>query len=231
MRNDKHLAAKLRRAGKSYNYISKELLVPKSTLSYWFSHTPWSKKIKVGLEEKARWIAKKRLLRIIETRNEMWREWREGHRIRAIKEFPKLKNDPLFLAGVMLYWSEGDNGIRGGNARLTNTDPRMVKTFINFGLKVCKIPKEKIKIGLILYPDIKEKRCKTLWSKYLDIPENQFHKTQFIKGYHPTKRLANGICMVRIGGVEVKEKIKTWINLFSNNFCGSSSMAERLLAK
>ena len=38
-------AAALRKSGKTYSEISKELSVAKSTLSYWFQKTHWSKKI------------------------------------------------------------------------------------------------------------------------------------------------------------------------------------------
>ena len=49
MRDDKHIAIKLRKQEKSYSKISKELSVPKSTLSAWFSDINWSKSIKSNL--------------------------------------------------------------------------------------------------------------------------------------------------------------------------------------
>jgi len=115
----------------------------------------------------------------------------------------------------MLYWAEGDNGKTGSNVRLTNIDPRMIKVFINFSTSICKVVRENIRIGLILYPDLDDKVCKNFWHKYTGIPFNQFHKTQVIKGNHPTKRLEYGICMVRVGGGGLKEKIRTWIDLYS----------------
>ncbi|MFA5360480.1 MAG: hypothetical protein WC320_00675 [Candidatus Paceibacterota bacterium] len=45
MRKDKDLAIELRKKGKSYNQISKEIEISKGTLSYWFSNTKWSKAI------------------------------------------------------------------------------------------------------------------------------------------------------------------------------------------
>jgi len=131
------------------------------------------------------------------------------------QEFPELKNKPLFIAGLMLYWAEGDNGKAGSNVRLTNIDPRMIKVFINFALSLCKVPKENIRIGLLIYPDLNENICKNFWSKYTSVPVNQFHKIQVIKGRHPTKRLEYGICIVRVGGGGLKEKIRTWIDLYS----------------
>lgn len=135
----------------------------------------------------------------------------------AAKEFPKLKNNALFLSGIMLYWAEGDNNLKNGNVRLTNTDPRMIRIFVKFAIKICKIFKKDIRIALILYPDLNERGCMDFWSKYLRIPIAQFYKTQYIKGKHPTKRLQRGICMVRIGATGLKEKVLVWIDLFAKS--------------
>ena len=51
MRNDKHLALKLRKLGKSYNKISNELDIPKSTLCSWFSKIDWSQSVKEELNK------------------------------------------------------------------------------------------------------------------------------------------------------------------------------------
>lgn len=214
MRNDKHLAIELRRKGKSYNYISKELNIPKGTLSEWFKDIGWSQHIKETLTNRVYWLARKRLAQINKRRKKQWEQWRKEHRIEAIKEFPLLAWKDLFVAGLMLYWAEGDNNLKNG-VRLTNTDPRMIKLFIRFAQEICHISRDALRIGLILYPDLSEEQCRDFWSTYLGVPLIQFHKTQYIQGYHPTKRLEKGICMVIIGGVGLKEKIHTWIDLYT----------------
>jgi|SRR3989344_556141 len=214
-RNDKHLALQLRKSGKSYNFISQKLTVPKSTLSDWFNSLAWSKTLRDQLNIRANILARKRMRLMAKANKKRWLDWREFHRMEAVKEFPKLKNDTLFVAGLMLYWAEGDNSLSSGNVRLTNTDPRMIRLFIRFSEIFCKVQRNNIRIALILYPDLDDKICQKFWSEYLKIPLIQFYKTQFIQGKHPTKRLEKGICMVKIGGVGLKEKIITWINLFS----------------
>lgn len=214
-RNDKHLALKLRRLGKGYNFIYKELGIPKSTLSDWFRALAWSKVVKLRLTKRANFMARKRMRIMAKANKERWLKWRKQHQLEAIKEFPKLKRDPLFISGIMLYWAEGDNNLKNANVRLTNTDPRMIRLFIKFAESVCNVPRKNIRLALILYPDIKEAECKNYWSDFTKIPLDQFYKTQFIYGKHPTKRLTNGICMVKIGGAGLKEKISAWIDLYS----------------
>ncbi|RLG12026.1 hypothetical protein DRN69_07125 [Candidatus Pacearchaeota archaeon] len=214
MRNDRHFAIKLRKQGKSYNKISGELKIPKSTLSDWLSDIKWSEDIKKELTRKANYIARKRLRLINKARKKMWEEWRKEARQQAVKEFPRLKKNFLFLAGLMLYWGEGDSKMENSVVRLSNTDPMMIKIFSYFLQKICLVTIEKIRLQMILYPDLNEGVCKKFWSEAAVIPESQFYKTQFIQGKHPTRRLTYGICIIRTGGRQLKEKIYTWIKLY-----------------
>jgi len=215
MRNDRHLAITLRKKGKSYKEISKILDIPKSTMHYWFKDLVWSEKIRNELTEKAVKLSRKRIRKVIKANKEKWLRWRKDFRDEAKREFPKLKTNPLFIAGLMLYWGEGDSNLKNAT-RLTNTDPRMVSLFCKFLVKICNISKDNIRVHLILYPDLSEEKCKIIWSKKINIPKNQFDKTQFIYGKHPTKRLEIGICSIRAPkSCGLKEKIFTWIDLFS----------------
>lgn len=218
MRNDKHLAIKLRQEGKSYNEISRKLEIPKTTLSSWLSNLDWSKKIKIELAIKANNIAKKRLRLINKKRRVMWEAWREQARQEARNDYLKLSQNPLFIAGIMLYWGEGDSKIENSIVRLSNTNPDMIRLYVLFLQTICSVPKEKIKLALILYPDLNDEKCREFWSKCADINDNQFVKTQYIKGKHPTKRLSYGICMIYLPSRQLKEKIFVWIDLFQRQF-------------
>ncbi len=204
----------LRQRGRSYNFISKNLGVPKSTLSDWFSNISWSQRIKNELARKANYVARKRLRLINKERRAMWERWREKARQSARKDFNTLRRNSLFVAGIMLYWGEGDSNIQNGSVRLVNTDPEMIRIFSLFLQKICKVPKEKIKIQLTLYPDLMDDRCRIFWSRAINVPIDQFIKTQYIKGRHPTKRLKYGICLMYVSSRELKEKIFVWLKLY-----------------
>ena len=144
----------------------------------------------------------------------MWERWREKARQSARKDFNTLRRNSLFVAGIMLYWGEGDSNIQNGSVRLVNTDPEMIRIFSLFLQKICKVPKEKIKIQLTLYPDLMDDRCRIFWSRAINVPIDQFIKTQYIKGRHPTKRLKYGICLMYVSSRELKEKIFVWLKLY-----------------
>ncbi len=214
MRSDKNIAVNLRKNGASYTSISRKLGIPKSTLSGWFAKTDWSRKISNTLIQKSIQQNRKRMILMNQVRLKKWEDWREAAREEARNNFIYLKRDPLFLPALMLYWAEGDSKIENGAVRLTNTDPKMIRIFSQFLQTTCSIPKEKLRLYIILYPDLDEKKCKTFWSKISGIPKNQFIKTQYIKGKHPTKRLSYGIGMIHVGSRQLKEKIYVWLNLY-----------------
>ena len=208
-RNDYRLAIKLRKKGKSYNFINHSLGIPKSTLVYWLRDEKWSQIIKEGLTKKVHQLARKQLQAMAKVNKKKWAIWREGFRNQATKEFNLLKGDSLFWSGIMLYWGEGDSKINNP-VRMSNVTPEIICLFVKFLRKICKIPIEKLRLALILYPDLNETRCKGFWVHKTKIPRINFYKTQFIYGKHPTKKTKNGICMVIVNNRGLKEKIVVW---------------------
>lgn len=214
MRKDKKLAIRLRRDGKSYSQIRNALGVPKSTLATWFKDDRLSEKIKKILTEQARKNSSRRIKKLAQANKVKWEKWREEAREEARKEFAELAQNQLFIAGIMLYWAEGDGKLKNP-FRFTNTDPRMVKLYIHFITRILGVPRKKIRPTIILYPDLSENECLKFWSGVMRIPASQFYKTQFIKGKHPTQRLSRGICMIMCGNRQLKEKVVVWIDLTS----------------
>src|SRR3989338_868791 len=109
MRNDKHLAITLRKRGYSYKAIEKKLCIRRSTLAAWFAHLPWSKAMQKQLVERMRPFWKKNMQKLGRENADMWRDRRAKAREGAEKSFRRFANDPLFVAGLMLYWGEGDS--------------------------------------------------------------------------------------------------------------------------
>lgn len=216
MRKDKKHAIALRRAGKSYNEISSLLHIPKSTLSDWLKNDAQSKHIKTILSQPTSPAVKKRIKDFAEFNRTRWKNFREKARKEARLEFPALIKNPLFIAGIVMYWAEGDRRIENP-VRLTNADPRMILLYIKFATEIIHIPFSQLRIGLIIYPDIDPLICQKYWSKITHIPQSQFYKTQIINGKHPTRKLSHGICMITLGSRRLKEKFLIWIDLLSNN--------------
>src|SRR3989338_4248236 len=149
MRKDRSKAEQLRRSGKSYKIISKKLGIPIATLSDWFRNIPWSIEIKNKLAEESSFSSPEKLKSLIASNKERWFQWHKKYENEAIEEFTNLKNKPLFISGLMLYWGEGTK--RGHAMRLSNSEPEMIKIFRLF-LILIGVPKERIFVSLLLCP-------------------------------------------------------------------------------
>ena len=65
-------------------------------------------------------------------------------RLEAQSELSALKYNPLFIAGMMLYWGEGNAATKNGVV-FSNSDPDMIKFYVLFLTRACGIPLAKIK--------------------------------------------------------------------------------------
>lgn len=108
MRSDREQAFALRKRGWSYNLIHKKLGVPRSTLSNWLSEISWSKTIRKDLTRKAFLKVYPQLQAMNRARMLKWEKWREEARQEAEKDFVAFSQDRLFIAGIIIYWGEGD---------------------------------------------------------------------------------------------------------------------------
>ena len=111
----------------------------------------------------------------------------------------------------MLYWGEGDKVTRQ-STRLINTDPEMIRLFVLFLRKVCRIPKEKIRAQAIIYPDLNPEGCIVHWSKAAGISRDSFTKCSVIVGRHKTKKLSYGTCTISVSSTYFKVKILEWLS-------------------
>ncbi len=81
----------------------------------------------------------------------------------------------LFGLGLGLYWGEGTKSNRS-SVRLGNTDPKLVKKFIEFLVRIYGIDKRKLKFGLQIFSDISPSVALRFWSKELNVSRASFQK-------------------------------------------------------
>ena len=109
---------------------------------------------------------------------------------RTISEAIYLKNNPkgdpfkikypnnFYLAelkgtGLGLYWSEG-NKKNKNSIKLANTDPMLVKKFVEFLIKILGVNKRNLKFSLQVFSDVNPYVAENYWIKYLKIKSSQF---------------------------------------------------------
>ena len=209
MRTDKELAFSLRKQGKSYKEIHRELGMSVSTLSNWFHNVDFSEEIKRSVIAKAQLKSTAHMQVLNRVRGDLLRAHYAQGEIESLQELKDNISNPLFISGVTAYWGEGDKLTRN-QVRLANTDPQMIKLFINFLIIFCYIPKDKLRLALHIYEDLDDGECRTYWSEVTGL--NHFHKTMVLPSRHKTRRLPYGTCTVITTNTYLKRKLLLWID-------------------
>ncbi|MGB4076088.1 MAG: hypothetical protein WBK28_00070 [Minisyncoccia bacterium] len=210
MRKDRNEAIEMRKDGKSYRQIRDKLRIPLSTISEWFSGEEWSLKIRQKLTAAAEIESTIRIVELDRVRGEHLKQAYEEARKEARQELETLRYNPLFIAGIMLYWGEGDK-LTNGQTRLSNSDPELIRLYVEFLRKACRIPESKIKGSLLIYPDIDRESNLRFWSFASGIPISRFSKSVLINGKHETRRLRYGVCSILVLSTYFKVKMLEWL--------------------
>lgn len=217
MNPNKQKATELRLNGMSYKQINRELGIPVGTLASWFKNESWSQQIRDRLSRDVSLSNPKALELMVRANRERWKLKHEEYRNAAILEFETYKNIPLFLAGIMLYWGEGEKQQKYSAVRLTNSEPEMVRIFYLFLTKLLKISPDKVGAWLLLYPGLIDPIQKSFWSKATGVPADSFKKSIYIKGRHPSRRLSYGVCTVFVNSRALKERMLKWLELYQDH--------------
>lgn len=212
MRHDKPQAFELRKQGKTYRDIEKLLGVSRSTLCDWFKNEEWSTHIKKSNTEKHIKLSTERLEKLHEGRRIMLEKKYRKVEEDAIREFELYKNNPLFMAGLMVYAGEGDKSSRN-LTRMSNSEFYLHLVFIRFSEKFLNIGRDKIKVWLLLYPDHNIEECITIWSEKLGISKLNFNKSQVILGKEKLRKLQYGVGNSIISSTSLKKKVMKWLEL------------------
>lgn len=209
-------ALAFRKRGFTYSEIAKICDVSVSTLSNWLAHEPFSKKVAEGNAEKATAQNTKRLALINKARNtERKGQYAEVVRLAEI-EYKNYRTSPLFIAGLMLYVSEGDNQ-NDRLIRMANSRTDLHRIFIRFLTTYLGVPKSSIRFWLLLYPDLDEVTCMKHWCKKTGLSVGQFYKNQVIEGRSTKRTLHFGVGNTIVSNILLKKKLQRWSELLGKD--------------
>ncbi|OGJ00888.1 hypothetical protein A3G53_02640 [Candidatus Nomurabacteria bacterium RIFCSPLOWO2_12_FULL_44_11] len=217
MRHDKEKALELRKQGKTYNEIKTMLGMSLSTLSLWFKNEKWSEGIKKLNQEMHAKVSIVHLKKLHDARRLMLDKKYKQVEEDAIKEFELYKNDPLFMAGLLVYAGEGDKSSRN-LTRIANSEFYLHLVFIRFSERFLHIRRDKIKVWLLLYPDHNIEESIEIWSQKLRLSKLNFNKSQVILGRSKLRKLQYGVANSIISSTSLKKKMIKWLELCKLHF-------------
>lgn len=126
-----------------------------------------------------------------------------------------LNNRELFLIGVALYIGEGAKG--ESSLVFTNSDPGVVKVWVEFLEAVCHVPRSKLKARISYYEDLNYPNLLAFWSETLKIPSGNFirpaeKKGRVSKGIYEGRRSLYGTVQVSFHDSRLMSLMKRWMN-------------------
>ena len=111
--------------------------------------------------------------------------------------------------GLGLYWGEGTKASKNA-VRLGNSDPALLRKFIDFLTIMCGVDKNDMKFELQIFEDVDKAKTETLWIRALDINRKQLYKTRVTsargKGTYKKKN-KNGVMSVYYGNTKLRNRL------------------------
>jgi hypothetical protein len=207
------LGRDLRRLGLSYGEIRQHIDVIKSTLATWCRDIVLTDKQKAAIRVRTG----SRAGIPVDTN---WRRRLEIEEIRqkAGCQVRDLVQAPLWIAGVILYWGEGNK--TGASLGLSNADPRALRLFIEWS-RVYHDPAAEFTLKLNLHAGNDEPAARRWWIASLGLTDPTVHRT-FIKPDgtgHRKNHLPNGGCLIRMRrSADAFHRTLAWIDALSEHF-------------
>lgn len=213
---EKGHAIKLRKRGKTYGEIAKQIKVAKSTLSLWLREVEVPAEFITRLRQKKLdavrlgWAARRKE-RIDRT-----------HRITisARKEVKRLMRNPLWLVGVTLYWAEGHKEKLwrpGALVTFTNMDENTIALFMGWCCKFLSVDRDGFICSLYIHDSHKARATEVQkwWGRQLSInPKNitVYYKKHTLKHVRHNDAVDyHGVFRVRVRkSVDMNRRIASW---------------------
>jgi hypothetical protein len=173
MRTSTHAGSKtsallLRKKGYSYNYITEQTGIPKSTLSGWLqgiAYLPnkYTSRI-IGNARAASALAKSRIRMndLAEARKE------------AIEIISSVTQRDLLMLGIGIYIGEGTKSYE--QVRIINSDSRIIGLAVRWFTEILSVPKDNLRIRLHLYPDSDVEKSIRFWESQTGVCRKNFQK-------------------------------------------------------
>ncbi len=217
-------AIALRKSGLSYREILEQIPVAKSSLSLWLKSVKLAESQKQRLTDKKLASARRGARKMKDIRIALTKEIKD----KARKEVGKLTERELWLIGVALYWAEGSKEKEhspGSHVAFSNSDPYMIKFFLEWLVKVVKVPEEKIYFAIYIHESHKNRleEVKNYWIQHTQFSKESMKYIYFKKNKLNTKRRNVGAIyfgLLRVMVIEsstLNRKIQGW----TEGICGN----------
>ena len=208
-------AIAMRKNGLSYSEILSEVKVAKSTLSLWLRSVSLTKRQVQRLTDKKRAAQERGWRKVHEQRVEKTKLIKE----KAWKEVGNFIVDPLWVAGLALYWAEGSkekDWTKDAKMTFSNMDLNAHQLFIKWVKKYLQVENGSLKYELYIHEKANIESAKKFWMDGFKISHRQLRV--YFKKHNPrAKRKNNGdkyrgtARVVIARSTDLNRKIAGWV--------------------
>jgi hypothetical protein len=119
------------------------------------------------------------------------------------------------VIGLILWWTEGTRSRRDKRwkravsypVEITNTDPRIIRLFLEFLRKDIGVIEKKLKVQIQIHEGDNQKKLENFWSRIAKIPKSRFNKT-IIRPQGKKIGKSIGTCKIRYTDKKTYLKLK-----------------------
>jgi len=206
------LAEQLRlKEGLSYNEISEQIGVSKSTLSNWLKYALLSPEQEKRIQQRIESNQSVFVGHARQINQERFRQARADAFQKGVNIVLKLPDDDAIheLALAMLYLGEGDK--TGNRVQIASTDPMILQYFLRGMEKLYKVDRKlvSLRLNLIELARPLEAQMVEWWAVHLSCSITQFSKTQFDPRSKRTEITGNyhGVCSITYNDTYLYERL------------------------
>ncbi len=146
-----------------------------------------------------------------------------------IKKNLTLEEVELLGLGLGLYRGEGSK--KGTHdVRLSNSDPKLIKKFLDFLIKICQINTDKLKFWLQIFDDTNPKKALKFWCQELNVKPEKFYRTTINPSRGPgtyKEKCRFGVLTVRFGNTKLRKELLSMLK----NYAREAQVVERSFGK
>ena len=221
-------AIKLRLKGMSYNEISYELKVAKSTLHVWLSRLQLPDSAQKRIQLRVRAGALRGLIKRNKMQTHLASARAHSNRMKGRKMIASLSQKDLLILGAALYWGEGYKKAISYRGRrrtyhpvsLSNSDPKLVQIFLRFLRECFSIKDQDIQIGLRIYEHMNTEEAMRFWQRETKLPSSNFLKVYYGVSISSERRrgfnrLPHGTVQIRVNSTPLFYQIMGLIDSIS----------------
>ena len=129
----------------------------------------------------------------------------------------KLNKNEILLKGLGLglYLGEG-NKASDHSVRLGNSDPKLIRLFRKFLIKICGIKEEKLRYSLLLFNDANKSNAIDFWNRELDLIPNRIKSIFSLKSRGKgtyKKKSMTGVLIIEFCNTKLKKEIDKMVEM------------------